>query len=880
MRQDEGTLLATAVQAMRSTAAENKEVMASAHRIADRLGIEGLGIDKAGIEEAKTFLVDQLESCGDVQRSKSAYRAGTVSSARSLLIENHLSECTACRGHYRHGQQSAGVDWTLPVLARGFVWRPQMLGWTLAPLVAVLVCLLFVYRTYWHLLPGVQAQVQTIEGSAYRLSKDGSRPLSAGDEIGVDEHVRTTGGAHAVLRLRDGSLVEVNGRTELGVGSRGQNTTLTLAEGDVIVQAAKRTSGHLYVNTPDCRLAVTGTVFSVDAGIKGSRVAVVEGSVRTMHGGIDTMLHAGDQVSTSDNLSPEPVSQQIAWSHDRERYALLLAQFATLQHRLEKIPLPQPRYTSDLLERVPADTLLYISVPNLGDFVTQANSIFEDQLKQSAVLRQWWSQGSKGQDANLRMLVEKIRGMSQYLGDEIVIAGVQGTSAPSFAILADLRQGGLGDFLKSQFPAVGSSAGITVFDPASLASTLVSAPAQSGEYAVIRPHEVVFSNSIATLKQMNAQLDAGSSSLSGSGFGLEIKSAYARGAGVFLAADMQRMMGPMHARQRAQAPLAKSGIETTQYLLAEHRERNGQPENHLSVAFAGPRQGVASWLSSPGPMGSLDFVTPNAAVVLAALSKDPKLIADDLLSMTSMAHAGGNTTDNTAGNTAWNEAEAKLQISLRNDLAATLGGEFLVSLDGPVLPRPSWKAVIEVNDAQRLEHTLERLAESSHRLAQNRPGPVLSIQTNDVGGQRFYALQNQTTGNVLAAYTFADGYLLLAPDRALLMEAMHTHAAGSSLARSAAFKALLPKDQNENYSAIAYQNLSPVLTPLLAQLSAPSSEALRKFAVDARPTAICVWGNENRIEAASDSNFSVFDLMTLGALLPSRNNPAPASVRD
>ena len=37
----------------------------------------------------------------------------------------------------------------------------------------------------------------------------------------------------------------------------------------------KRTSGHLYVKTPDCRVAVTGTVFSVDSGMKGSRVAVL-----------------------------------------------------------------------------------------------------------------------------------------------------------------------------------------------------------------------------------------------------------------------------------------------------------------------------------------------------------------------------------------------------------------------------------------------------------------------------------------------------------------------------------------------------------------------------------------------------------------------------
>ena len=97
--------------------------------------------------------------------------------------------------------------------------------------------------------------------------------------------------------------------------------------------------------------------------------------------------------SHHDNLAPEPLSEQSAWSPDREQYIGMLAQFSLLEHRIAHIPFPQPRYGSDLLDRVPADTELYVSIPNLGDFVSQAKTIFEDQLKQSPVLQQWWSQG-------------------------------------------------------------------------------------------------------------------------------------------------------------------------------------------------------------------------------------------------------------------------------------------------------------------------------------------------------------------------------------------------------------------------------------------------------------------------------------------------------
>jgi hypothetical protein len=215
------------------------------------------------------------------------------------------------------------------------------------------------------------------------------------------------------LRLMDGSTVEVNERSVVGVGARGRNMTVALENGAVIVQAAKRTSGHLYVKTPDCRVAVTGTVFSVNSGLKGSRVAVLQGTVHVLHAGIDTLATAGDQVTTSDNLSPEPVPDQIAWSHDRDKYLVLLAQFVALRQQIEQIPFPQPRYSSDLLGRVPANTTLYISVPNLGDFLSEANQTFHDQLKQSPALQEWWNSGHGSNTADLDALVEKIHQMSQ-----------------------------------------------------------------------------------------------------------------------------------------------------------------------------------------------------------------------------------------------------------------------------------------------------------------------------------------------------------------------------------------------------------------------------------------------------------------------------------
>jgi hypothetical protein len=881
MRRRDEMLLRTAVQALQNDAPDTSQVTASARLVAGRLGLDSLA------QSADDLQMETIENCADVQHLLPSYRAGTLSNTRSLLIDAHLRECGSCLRRYRSGSSDAALDWSAPTATRAIVWRPRAFGWALATSFALLACSFFVYRAYWQVPPGVRAEVESIDGSAYRISDAGDHRLSPGDKLAEGEHLRTNGGAHAVLRLSDGSTVEVNERSVLEVGARGRNMTISLDNGAVIVQAAKRDSGDLYVKTPDCRVAVTGTVFSVNSGIKGSRVAVLQGTVQMMHAGVDTLMHAGDQAATYESPSPaagneeisQHISQQISWSHDRGKYLAVLAQLAIVQHRIEAIPSPQLRYTSDLLQRVPADTLLYVSIPNLGEYLSDANKIFQDQLKQSPALQEWWARGYAGNTsdptADLDSLVEKLHLMSQYLGDEVIVVGVKQTVNPGFAIIADLQKSGLDDFLRTQSPFSASTPELVVFDEKSLDAALVSSGAQHGGYALIRQHEAVFSNSIATLKQINAQLNAGASGFATGAFGQQIAAAYGRGAGVILAADLHQMIANrpnmLHGAHAGNVAIENSGMDGVQYLIAEHRESNGTPENHLNLQFSGTRQHVASWLAAPAPIGSLDFVTPNAAFVVALLSKDPKTIADDIITM---------AVPDEAQQKKFSETESKLQINFRDDLAANLGGDFLLSLDGPVLPTPSWKAVIEVNDSARLEETLERLVQSIDTQIQTKGAHTLAIEPTEVGAQRFYALRDQTLGSIVAQYTFADGYLIVAPDRALLIEALRTHESGQSLAHADAFKAVLPKDGNENYSAIAYQNLSPIMTPLLSQVSGETADAIRQLAADAKPTAIGAWGRDNRIEVASDSHLFGFDFLTLGTLIHSGNKHAGVSVRE
>src|SRR4029077_4648679 len=250
----------------------------------------------------------------------------------------------------------------------------------------------------------------------------GEHALKLGDEVGQGEFIRTAADSHAKVRLFDGSQVEMNQRAQLSVSATRRDTTIHLDQGIIIVQAAKRHTGHLYVSAPDCTVAVTGTVFSVNSGTKGSRVSVIEGEVHVKHAGLESILHSGDQVATTQSVGLVPVREEIGWSNDLDHELALLAEFSKLRTKLEEIQTPGPRYESKILPLLPADTVLYIGIPNLGDALQQANRIFQQQLAHSEILLEWWSKrGPSNQHPTPQELIDQVHAVSQYLDDEVVI---------------------------------------------------------------------------------------------------------------------------------------------------------------------------------------------------------------------------------------------------------------------------------------------------------------------------------------------------------------------------------------------------------------------------------------------------------------------------
>src|SRR4030095_4213785 len=104
---------------------------------------------------------------------------------------------------------------------------------------------------------------------------------------------------------------------------------INLDRGSVIVEAAKQHDGHLYVATQDCTVSVVGTVFAVSAGVKGSRVSVLEGEVHvTQAASAEKSLYPGQQATTSPSLENVSIEQEISWSRNLDTHLALLRALA------------------------------------------------------------------------------------------------------------------------------------------------------------------------------------------------------------------------------------------------------------------------------------------------------------------------------------------------------------------------------------------------------------------------------------------------------------------------------------------------------------------------------------------------------------------------
>ncbi|PYS69877.1 MAG: hypothetical protein DMF69_15390, partial [Acidobacteria bacterium] len=678
-------------------------------------------------------------------------------------------------------------------------------------------------QRYWP-FGNLEATVQAAEGQVYQINDTQTAAIATGAKLTKGERVRTAKDAHAVVRLGDGSLIEMKDRSEFYLSRNGQGTTIHLNRGNIVVEAAKQRGEQLFVDTGDSLVSVTGTVFSVNNGTKGSRVSVIEGEVKLNHAGKDRVLKAGEQAVTNLSIAPIAVKDEVAWSRKSGQYAKMLEGLAALKVELSSIPRPGVRNSTHLLDLMPENTVVYAALPNLASTIAESHKVIQERMSQNPALREWWAKEQAGQTQNMDQVVQSISQFGDYLGEEIAVSVSLGAKMEPEAplVLAELKNSaGLREFIEQQVSKYASDQERRshlqfVEDP----QTATEAVDQKEVlYIWIQNNLMAASPNLSQLQGLQKLAAGGATSgFTSTPFHDRIAQVYSEGAGLVVAANLEKIVADTKT-ERAKDPngakqeetLNKLGILNVKYFVLDQKDAGGKTHTQASLSFSDATRGIPSWLAAPGPMGSLEYISPDANVVAGFVVKNPTALVDDLLGVLETVSPELKTT--------LEKQQAAHGLDVRNDIAAPLGGEFAFAIDGPILPTPSWKMVFEVNDPQHLQQTLERAVTEVNKQAAIFGKNGLTWEKTQSGDQTFYALKSADFGLVEVNYVYSSGYMIVGPSRVLVERALAARANGMSLLHSSKFTAGLPADGNANFSAVFYHNLAPLVQPFAQQIA-------------------------------------------------------------
>jgi type IV pilus assembly protein PilA len=530
------------------------------------------------------------------------------------------------------------------------------------------------------------------------------------------------------------------------------------------------------------------------------------------------------------------------------KYPGLLEEFGRLIGKLQQnIQFPPVRSESRLLPLLPESTMFYAAFSNYGDVTHQALAVFHQELQESAVLRDWWqhsgaaTSGPKVEDA-----LEKVYQLSQYLGDEIVVSGALEGRNPSVLVAAEIRKPGLKSALQEILNESGSKSkpSVRVLDPQELAKA-EEVPSET-PVILVRPDFVIVALNVDALRSFSTRLDHGSKTFASTAFGQRIAQAYDGGATLVGAADLHKLLQQIPTgTEQEQKTFERTGFADVNYLVWSHKKVAGQAISETELSFTGPRRGMASWLATPSPLGSLDFVSPRAMMALALSLTSPAQIFEDVRLTAGSSNSGSFAT--------LAQFEKMLNLSLKDDVLGHLGGEITAELDDIAPPAPVWKAILRTDDSNHLQQTLNTLLGVAH---------LVPEQVTD-GGVTYYTIHVPgAKAPVEIGYAFVDGYWIVGSGQATVAEAVRLHRTGESLGKSKKFLASLPPRATPGVSAVLYQDPQAMAALQMQRVAPEMAESLAHVAGLGTPTVMCVYGEEKAIRAASTS--AVFDL---GAVL-------------
>jgi hypothetical protein len=525
------------------------------------------------------------------------------------------------------------------------------------------------------------------------------------------------------------------------------------------------------------------------------------------------------------------------------------------------VPKPGVRNSTRLLDMMPETTVMYAAIPNLAASIVESNRIIEERIQQNPALKDFFANQRDARGPGMNQAIAAIKDFGDQLGEEIAVgAGMSDSGQPTEPIvLAQLKNpGGFRAFFDAEVQKLNANGKapqvIWVDDPktAQPATTTGNGPL----YVWIDGDVLVGSPKLAQLQAVAN----GGSGFAATPFYSRISQVYREGAGIVVAADLEKVIAHtrgvrrLAAGEKHEEALNQLGIFNVTSFVLDSKDTDGKTHTRAVLAYTPADHGITSWLAQPAPMGSLEYISPNANIVAGFAVKNTGAVVDDLLTVVGMVCPELDKH--------LDDLQKNHGLNLRNDFAAPLGGEYAFAIDGPVLPTPSWKLVFQVNDPAHLQQTFEQLVTEVNKQLAKEGKQGLEWEKSDSGGRTFYTLRAKDLGGLELNYVFANGYLIACPTRALVLQALSYHDSGSTLIHSPQFMAGLPADGNVNFSAFVYQNIASLAKPLANQVgnmpTGPKNAITMAAAME--PTLAYAYAYGDHIEIAANTEGGPFGL--------------------
>jgi hypothetical protein len=522
------------------------------------------------------------------------------------------------------------------------------------------------------------------------------------------------------------------------------------------------------------------------------------------------------------------------------------------------------RHSTRLLDMMPANTVLYAAVPNLAATLVESNRIIEEKIQQSPALHDWF-QGHREPGMNSAMTA--IRDFGDQLGDEIAVgAGMDEKGEPvAPVVLAELKNpAGFHAFFDSEMEKLNNTSKdrprIRWIDDPKMAQAATDTKAGDKEVNVWINGDVLVAS--PKLEELQRIANAPQSGFAATAFYSRIADVYREGAGIVVGADLEKILARVKTQQKNtgdagkhEQALTQLGVMNLKSFVLDQKKTDGKTHTRAVLGYDQADHGITAWLAQPGPMRSIEYISPDANVAAGFVIKNPTAVVDDLLSVISSVCPDLNKH--------LEDLEKNHGLNLRNDIAAPLGGEYAFAIDGPILPIPSWKLVFQVNDPTHLQQTFERVVNEVNAEAAKEGKKGLEWDKADVGGRTFYTLRSADFGFEVN-YVFTNGYLIAGPSRALVEKALEYHDSGVTLKTSPKFTAGLPADGQVNFSAFVYHNIASLVQPFantLGRANMPSGpQQAMTMAATMEPTLAYAYAYGDHIEVAANTEGGPFGL--------------------